>query len=107
MNDTAKLDRAIRINVIGGSLMVGSAALAAVLIASGLLSVGSLTVASVALTAVSGSLLLWTARTMRQDRDDPAGIERRYESDARILGSAVIAVGLAVVVGLIAWGIAR
>jgi hypothetical protein len=42
---------------------------------------------------------------MRQDRDDPAGIERRYESGATTLGAAVIVVSVVAVVGLIAWGL--
>lgn len=105
MNETTRLDRAIRINVVGGSLMIGTAVLAAVLIASGLVSVGSLTVVSVAFAAVTGLLLLWMARSMRRDRDDPAGIERRYESEASTVGAAVIVVGLVVVLGLIVRGL--
>ena len=105
MNDTAKIDRAIRLNVIGGGLMLGIAAVSTVLIASGLVSFGPRAVVWIALTAVSASLSLWTARSMRQDRDDPAGIERRYESGATALGAAVIVVSVVAVVGLIAWGL--
>jgi hypothetical protein len=42
---------------------------------------------------------------MQQDRNDPAGIERRYETTATRLGAAVIVLGLAGVAGVIVWGL--
>jgi hypothetical protein len=42
---------------------------------------------------------------MKQDLDDPAGIDRRYEAMAMRLGAGVVVLGLAAVIGVIAWGL--
>ena len=105
MNDTARIDRAIRINVIAGGLMLALVAVLIVLVATGLVSFGPRVIVSLVFGVVPAGLTLWTARSMQQDRDDPAGIERRFEQTATRLGAAVIVLGLATVAGLIAWGL--
>ena len=57
--------------------------------------------------SVMGSLMLLMARAVRLDRDDPAGIERRFESGAVVAAAVLLVVSIAVVVGLIAWGLLR
>ena len=105
MNDTARIDRAIRINLIAGGLMLAIVAVSLVFVATGLVPIGPRVVVWLIFGGVPAMLTLWTARSMRQDRDDPAGIERRFEETATKLGAAVIVLGLAAVVGLIAWGL--
>jgi hypothetical protein len=100
----SKVNRAIQLNLIAGGLMLASIAVSVPLIASGLVSWGPR--AAVWLVGVvTASLSLWTARSLQQDRDDPAGVERRFETAANALGAAVIILGLASVVGLIARGL--
>ena len=55
--------------------------------------------------AGGASLAFLTARSLRQDRDDPAGVERRFQAQANALGAAVVVVGLVAVVGLIVFGL--
>jgi hypothetical protein len=62
MNNTAKIDRAIRLNVIGGGLMLGIAAVSTVLTASGLVSFGPRAVGWIALTAVCVAFALDRAK---------------------------------------------
>jgi hypothetical protein len=105
MNESAKIDRAIRLNMIGGGVMLALVAVSSVLIATGLVPIGPRAVIWLIFGVVTASLTLLTARSMRQDRDDPAGISRRYEAAASTLGAAVVVIGLAAVVGLIVWGL--
>jgi hypothetical protein len=105
MNNVTKVDQAIRINVVGGGLMVAIVAVSIALVASGLVSFGPRVVVWLVLGIVTASLTLWTARSMRQDRDDPAGTERRFEETATRLAAAVIVLGLASVAGLIIWAL--
>jgi hypothetical protein len=101
----SKVNRAIQLNLIAGGLMLASIAVSVPLIASGLLSWGPRAAVWLVFGVVTASLSLWTARSMQQDRDDPAGVERRFETAANALGAAVIILGLASVAGLIAWGL--
>jgi hypothetical protein len=105
MNDTARIDRAIQMNVIAGGLMLALVAVLIVLVATGLVSFGPRVIVSLVFGVVPAGLTLWTARSMQQDRDDPAGVERRFEETATRLGAAVIVLGLAAVLGVIAWGL--
>jgi hypothetical protein len=102
MNDSAKLDRAIRFSRVGGMALLAIAAVEGALIAAGIVPWEARTAILLAFGVVSGSLALLTVRQMRQDRDDPAGIEQRYESQAEIFGAAVVVVGVLAVVALIA-----
>jgi hypothetical protein len=105
MNDAARIDRAIRLNLIAGGLMLALVAVLIALVATGLVSFGPRVVVWLAFGVVPAGLTLWTARSMQQDRDDPAGVERRFEAAATTLGAAVIVVSVAGVIGLIAWGL--
>ena len=107
MNDAAKLTRAIRINVIGGTLILALAALTLVLVAAGILPMGTQVVVSLVFGFVIAGLAFLTAGSLRQDRDDPAGIERRFQSQAVSFSAVLLAVGLVAVVGVIAWGLLR
>ena len=104
-NDVAKINRAIRINEIAGGLMLAVTAVSIVLVVSGIVSFGPRVVLWLVFGLVPAVLTLWTARSIRRDRDDPAGIERRFEVTATRLGAAVIVIGLAVVIGVIVWGL--
>jgi cadmium resistance protein CadD (predicted permease) len=99
MNDTAKIDRAIRIDLIAGGLMLAIVAVSIAFVATGVAPMGPRMVVWLVFGVVPALLTLWTARSMRQDRDDPAGIERRFEETATRLGAAVIVLGLASVAG--------
>jgi heme/copper-type cytochrome/quinol oxidase subunit 4 len=105
MNDSAKLDRAIRFSLVGGMALLAIAAVEVALIAAGIVPWEARTAILLAFGVVSASLALLTVRQMRQDRNDPAGIEQRYESQAEILGAAVVVVGVVAVVALIAWAV--
>ena len=105
MTDTARIDRAIRINLVASGLMLVLVGVSMVLVVTGLVSMGPRVVVWLVFGLVSALLTLWTARSMWQDRNDPAGIERRYEITATRLGAAVIVLGLAGVAGLIVWGL--
>jgi hypothetical protein len=107
MNDTAKLTRAIRVNVIGGTLILAFAALTVVMVAAGILPMDTQVVVSLVFGFVIAGLAFLTARSLRQDRDDPAGIERRFQSQAVSWSAGLLAVGLVAVVGVIAWGLLR
>ena len=104
MNDTARIDRAIRINLIAGGLMLALVAVLIALVATGLVSFGPRVIVSL-FGLVPAGLTLWTARSMQQDRDDPAGIERRFGETATRLAAAVIVLGLASIAGLVVWGL--
>ena len=106
MNDTAKIDRAIRINTIGAGVWVVLVALRLGLSAAGLLPWDLGTVVWLTFGVGAAAVALQSARSLGQDRDDPAGIERRFEAQANVLGAGVIVIGLAAVIGLIAWGLA-
>jgi hypothetical protein len=107
MNDTAKLTRAVRINVIGGTVFLGVAALTFVLVVAGVLPLGTQLVVLLVFGFVMAGLMFLTARSLRQDREDPAGIERRFQSQAVSWSAALLAVGLVAVIGVIAWGLLR
>lgn len=107
MNDDAKLVRVIRINAIGGSVMLGLLVLTGVLIVAGALPWDYGTAVQLGLLGLLPTalafLIVWSAR---RDLVDPAGRERRYQQAALAFGAGVIVVGLLVVVGVIAWGLA-
>lgn len=103
--DRVRVDRVIWLNVIGGLLMLAIVAVSVALLATNLVPVGPRSVVWLAFGVVSASLTLWTARSMKQDLDDPAGIDRRYEAMAMRLGAGVVVLGLAAVIGVIAWGL--
>ena len=105
MTDTTRIDRAIRLNVIAGGLMLVIVAVLIALVAAGFVSFGPRVVVWLVFGVVPAGLTLWTARSMQQDRNDPAGMERRYETTATRLGAAVIVLGLAGVAGVIVWGL--
>jgi len=107
LNDTANLTRAIRINGIGGTVFLGVAALTLVLVAAGVLPLNTQLVVLLVFSLVMAGILFLTARSLRQDRDDPAGIERRFQSQAVSWSAGLLAVGLVAVVGVIAWGLLR
>jgi hypothetical protein len=107
MNDAANLTRAIRINVIGGALFLGLIALTLVLAAAGVLPFDTRLVLALVFGIVMAGLMLLTARSLRQDRDDPAGIERRFQSQSVSWSAGLLAAGLFVVVAIIAWGLLR
>jgi type IV secretory pathway VirB2 component (pilin) len=105
MNDTATLDRLIRLSLVGGGLLLGSAVVVIALIVAGIVPLEGRMPILLAFSVVSGSLALLSARQTRQDRDDPAGIEQRYQSQAEVLGAAVVVVGFVAIVGMIAWAV--
>lgn len=107
MNDTAKLARAIRVNVVGGVLFLGLVAVTLVLIVAGVLPLDTQLVVSLAFGFVMAGLMFLTARSLRQDRDDPAGVERRFQSQAVSWSAGLLAVGLVAIIGVIAWGMLR
>lgn len=107
MNDIAKVTRAIRVNVIGGTLILGAAGLTAALVVAGILPMDTQVVVSLVFGSVTGGLAFLTARELRQDRDDPTGVERRFQSRAVAWSAGLLAVGLVAVVGVIAWGLLR
>ena len=107
MNDAAKLTRAIRINVIGGTAFIGLAALTLVLVAAGVLPLNTRLVVLLAFGFVMAGIMFLTARSLREDRDDPAGIEGRFQSHSVRWAAGLLAVGLVAVVGVIAWGLLR
>jgi hypothetical protein len=107
MNDAAKLTRVIRVNVIGGTVMLALAALTLVLVAVGILPLSTQVVVSLKFALVIAGLMILTARGVRQDRDDPGGVERRFQSQAVSMSAALLGVGLVTVVGVIAWGLLR
>lgn len=64
----------------------------------------------VGIGAASGILALLVAWSMRRDRDDPAGIERRerrLEAASVVWGAALLLAAVAAVAGIIAWGLLR
>jgi hypothetical protein len=105
MNDTAKLTRAIRINMIGGALILAAAALTLVLVAAGILPMDARVAVSIVFGFVITGLAFLTARGLRLDRDDPAGMERRFQRQAVSWSAGLLVVGLVAVVGVIAWGL--
>jgi hypothetical protein len=107
MNGTAKVTRAIRVNVIGGTLILAAAGLTAALVVAGILPMDTQVVVSLVFGCVIGGLAFLTARELRQDRDDPTGAERRFQSRAVAWSAGLLAVGLVAVVGVIAWGLLR
>jgi uncharacterized membrane protein len=110
MNDTAKITRAIRLNAAAGVAMLASVVLAIVLVLAGAFEWDAHMAVSLGIGTVSGSLALLLAWSLRRDRDDPAGIERRerrLESATVVWGAAILLVGLVAVVGLIVWGLLR
>ena len=107
MDDKAKLARVIRINVTGGALFLAAAAVTVALVAAGVLAMDTQVVVSLVFGFVMAGLAFLTARSLRQDRDDPTGIERRFQSQAISWSAALLAVGLVAVVGVIAWGLLR
>lgn len=107
MNDKANLTRAIRINAIGGTVFLGVGVLTLGLVAVGVLPVDTQLVVALVFGFVMAGLMFLTARSLRQDRDDPAGIERRFQSQAVAWSAGLLAVGLVAVVGVIGWGLLR
>lgn len=107
MDDRARLTRAIRVNVIGGMVILAAVAITLVLVVAGLLPVDTALVVSLVFGVVIAGLALLTARSLRQDRDDPAGVERRFESQAPSWSAGLLAVGLVAIVAIVAWGLLR
>lgn len=105
MDDTAKLTRAIRINLIGGALLLAAAALTITLAAAGILEMDTQLVLSLVFGLVMAGLAFLTARELRLDRDDRAGINRRFESRAVAWSAGLLVIGLLAVVGVIVWGL--
>lgn len=106
MTDDAKLATVIRINFIGGSVMLAAIGVTAILIWIGALPWDAGMMVRLAFFGlVPTALAFVTAWAARRDLADPAGRERRYQQSAAVIGASVIVVGLAVVLGLIVWGI--
>jgi hypothetical protein len=104
MNDTARIDRAIRLNIIAGAAQLALVAVLLMLVVTGVAHWEPRVTVYLVSGVLLGSLAFLTARSIRQDRDDPAGAERRFEGTANAFGAAVIVVSVVGVVGLIAWG---
>jgi hypothetical protein len=110
MNDTAKITRAIRINAVAGVVMFAFVALALIPVAASAFQWDAHTAVSLGIGTVSGSLALLLVWSLRRDRDDPAGIERRerrLESATVVWGAAILLVGLVAVLVLIVWALLR
>ncbi len=107
MTDAAKLTRAIRINIIGGTVILAVSVFTVVLVAVGILPLDTQAVVVITVGFVFAGLSFVTARSLPQDRDDPAGIERRFQSGALLWSAGLLAVGLVAVVSVIAWGVLR
>jgi hypothetical protein len=107
MNDTAKLDRAIRFNAIGGIVLLVAVALRVALGIVGRAPLETSTLIWLVFAVPAASLALVTAWSLRRDRDDPAGIEQRFQAAANTLGAAVVIVGFGAIAGLILWGLQR
>jgi hypothetical protein len=110
MDDTAKLDRAIRLNVVSAIVMLSGGALGVALLAAGVLPSDGGSVPWMGFAGVIGLLQALTAWSLRRDRDDPAGIERRFGklASAAVVWAAVLLLAAALlVVGIIAWGLLR
>jgi hypothetical protein len=110
MNDTAKINRAIRFNVAAGVVMLACVVLALILVGAGAFQWDAHMAVSLGMGTVSGSLALLIAWSLRRDRDDPAGIERRLhrlEAATVVWGAALLLVGLVAVAGIIVWGLLR
>jgi hypothetical protein len=110
VNDTAKITRAIRLNTVAGVAMLASVALAIGLVLVGAFQWDAGMTLPLGMAAMSGSFALLIAWSMRKDRDDPAGIERRDRRLAAafvVWGAALLVVATVAVAGIIAWGLLR
>ena len=107
MDTRAKLTRAARINVIAGSLSLAASAVMLGLVAVGLRPMDTGLAVSLVFASVIAALAFLSARGLWQDRDDPAGIERRFRSQAVAWSAGLLLFGLLVVVVVIVWGVLR
>jgi hypothetical protein len=108
LDDTAKVNRAIRVNTIAGMVMLAFVALGVLF----RLATGDSTPSAVqiGMFTVVGLLQLLGARSLRRDRDDPAGIERRSrhaESVALTLAGGVPLLGLLAIVVILVFAVLR
>jgi hypothetical protein len=88
--------------------MLALVALSVILVGAGALQWSARMAIPLGIGAVSGSLALLTAWSLRRDRDDPAGIERRerrLEAATIVWAAALLLVGLLAVAGIILWGL--
>ena len=106
MDDAAKIDRAFRLTLIAGVVQFALVILLVLLVAIGVMPWEPRSTIYLISGVLLGSLSLVTARSIHQDRNDPAGIERRFQETATRLGAAVIVLSVVVVAGLIVWGLA-
>ena len=104
MDREAKLSRFIRSQAVAGLGMFGLVALRIAMAVAGTIPINWLAVAHIAGGTVLGVLMLRTAHLARLDRDDPAGIEARFEAEAFGMSWIVVGGAFLVVIALIAWG---
>jgi hypothetical protein len=107
MNDDAKFASIIRINTIAGSVILGLVVLTGLLMLAGVLPSDGSAIVRLVFGLVLASLMFLTVRSARQDRADPAGIERRFQQGAVAWSAFLIVAGIAAVVGIIVWGVLR
>jgi hypothetical protein len=110
MNDSTKMTRAIRANTVGGAALLMIAAVEIVLVLAGAVSWEAGMALPLGSAAVSGVFALLIAWTLRKDRDDPDGIERReqrLEAGVVVWGGLLVVVALVLVVAIILWGLLR
>ena len=79
MNETARIDRALRLTLIAGVVQFALVILLVLLVATGVMPWEPRSTIYLISGVVLGSLSLVTARNIYQDRNDPAGIERRFQ----------------------------
>jgi hypothetical protein len=105
MSDDAKIARVVRINTIAGRVILGVVVLSAALIVVGALPWDGRAIASLVFGIVLASFMFVTARSARQDLIDPAGRERRFQSESLVWSAILLVAGLVAVVGIIVWGV--
>lgn len=103
--DEAKAVRAIRFNRIGARVTLALVALYALLMLVGALPFDARSGLNLVLGIGLAALKLLTAQSAQKDLDDPAGIETRFQRGAVTMSAALLVVGFATVVGIIAWGL--
>jgi hypothetical protein len=105
MDDHARIARFMRINEIAGAAILGFVGLTAALIVLGALPWDGRAAANLVFGLVLSALMFLTARSAKQDLEDPAGIERRFLSGSMAWSAVLLGAGLVAVIGIIVWGL--
>ena len=105
MTDDAKFGMVIRINTIGGIVLLGMVAMTVGLLLVGALPWDARAIVGLVFGLVLASLAFLTARSAKQDRADPAGVESRFETGALAWSAVLLGTGLVVVVGIVVAGL--